>query len=283
MKVLRLKLYQPQAHYRIPFTVRRRHTYPIPPYSTVIGLICNVLGIKDHSEENFRALKTGLSLAIYGNFESMTKEYIWFRNLKTKFHIGRFYLPKNRKFYGIPEHPGGQMPMRIDVLENVKLLIYVYHPDEQVLKILKNAFLNPINRASPLHLGRAEDWIVFDRNPEEAIKIIEIDCTKKEPFYGKFNFYTWIPDPEQGIEFIDENLYDKDKYTRFYRKIKGSSHLITSFYEIKAEVREFIRIPVKLFEQGDFPFDFGRPFDFVKDRELNIPLFFCKMYKEKRV
>jgi CRISPR-associated protein Cas5, N-terminal domain len=47
LKTLRLKIYQPQAHYRVPFTYQRRHTYPIPPYSTVIGLLCNVLGIRN--------------------------------------------------------------------------------------------------------------------------------------------------------------------------------------------------------------------------------------------
>ena len=46
---MRLVIYQPHAHYRVPFTYQRRHTYPIPPYSTVKGLICNVLGIKGYT------------------------------------------------------------------------------------------------------------------------------------------------------------------------------------------------------------------------------------------
>jgi len=41
---LRLQLYQPHAHFRIPFSYQRRHTYPIPPYSTVIGFLSNLLG-----------------------------------------------------------------------------------------------------------------------------------------------------------------------------------------------------------------------------------------------
>ncbi|MGB9677695.1 MAG: CRISPR-associated protein Cas5, partial [Candidatus Ratteibacteria bacterium] len=51
MKVSKLKIYQPQAHYRIPFTYQRKHTYPIPPYSTIIGLLCNVLGIRNYRGE----------------------------------------------------------------------------------------------------------------------------------------------------------------------------------------------------------------------------------------
>lgn len=278
MKLLRLKIFQPHAHYRIPFTFARRHTYPIPPYSTVIGFICNVLGIRDHSNKEFQKLKDGLYLAIYGKFESMTREYIWLRNLEEKSHISRFGSVKNRKIDFIPEHPGGQMPTRIDVLENVSLIIYIYYPEENFLNELASSFKNPEKRIYPLHLGRAEDWIVYDGSPDEAIKIIEIevDENKKKPFYGKFEYYTWIPDPTRAEDHIDKNLYDNN-FAKFYQKVKGSSHLLTSFYKIEDGIRNFIHIPVKLFEQGDFPFDFGKPFKFIIDEELNIPLFLCKM------
>lgn len=275
MKALRLKIFQPHAHYRIPFTFSRRHTYPIPPYSTVIGFICNILGIKSQEDENFKKLKDGLSLAIYGKFESMTREYVWFRNLAKDFHISRFSSENNRIIDYIPEHPGGQMPTRIDVLENVKLIIYIHHPDENFLQNLKSALENPQNRIYPLHLGRAEDWIVFDGSPEAAIKLIEIDKTKKY-FYGVLEYYTWIPDPVRGEKYIDNEWY-LDNFKIFFQKIKGSSHLITSFFQIIDGFRNFEYVPVKLFEQGDFPFYFGKPFRFIMDSELNIPLFFCKM------
>ncbi|MCM8807891.1 MAG: type I-B CRISPR-associated protein Cas5b [Candidatus Omnitrophica bacterium] len=280
MKILRVKIYQPHAHYRIPFTYQRRHTYPIPPYSTVIGLICNILGIKDHFNEDFKKLKEGLSLAIYGKFESMTKEYIWFRNLEKKSHISRFGSAENRMIDQIPEHPGGQMPTRIDVLENVNLIIYAHHNEQAFLNKLEESFKNPEKRIYPLHLGRAEDWVIFDGNPEEAIKIIEVDENDKEPFYGKFEYYTWIPNPERAKEYIDEKIYNDD-FKKIYPKIKGSLHLITSLYELKNGFRNFEHIPVKLFEQGDFPFYFGKPFRFIKDKELDIPLFLCKVSKKE--
>lgn len=276
MKVLRVKIFQPHAHYRIPFTFSRRHTYPIPPYSTVIGFLCNVLGIREQNDEKFKKLKEGLSLAIYGKFESMTREYVWLRNLEISSHKSRFGYPENRVIDQMPEHPGGQMPTRIDVLENVELIIYVFHNDEGFLEKIENALKNPEKRIYPLHLGRAEDWIVFDGSPDEAIKIIEVNENSKKPFYGKFDYYTWIPDPIRGGKYIDTTLYD-DNFEKSYQKIKGSSHLVTSFYEIKDEFRNFEHIPVKLFEQGDFPFYLGKPFEFMTDEKLNIPLFFCKM------
>ncbi|MEO0229209.1 MAG: type I-B CRISPR-associated protein Cas5b [candidate division WOR-3 bacterium] len=275
MKLLRLKIYQPHAHYRIPFTFSRRHTYPIPPYSTVIGLICNVLGIKDQSDSYFQKLKDGLSLAIYGKFGSITKEYVWLRNLNKEYHILRFAHEKNRVTVQISEHPGGQMPTRVDVLEDVNLVIYIHHPDDTLLETLKDSFLNPQNRIYPLHLGRAEDWIIFSGSPSEAIKITEVDEKSMKSYYGRLDYYCWIPNIKYGREFVDEKLFDEN-FSEFIEKISGSSHLITSFYEIKDGFRNFTHIPVKLFEQGDFPLFWGKPFKFIKDNEMNIPLFLCK-------
>lgn len=272
MKILRLKIFQPHAHYRIPFTFSRRHTYPIPPYSTIIGFICNLLGIKNQEEEKFKKLKEGISLAIYGKFESLTKEYLWLRNLEKDSHKDRFGFENNRIIDHIPEHPGGQMPTRIDVLENVSLIIYIYHPQEDFLRELEETFKNPQERVYPLHLGRAEDLLLFEDKPEEAIKIIDITEDKK-PFYGQFEYYTWIPHPSY---LLDRKFYPQE-FEKFFVKIKGSCHFITSFYEIKNGMRNFKYIFVKLFEQGDFPFDFGTPFEFLMDNELNIPLFFAKM------
>jgi CRISPR-associated protein Cas5, Tneap subtype len=174
MKILKLKIYQPTAHYRIPFTFARRHTYPIPPYSTVIGLICNVLGIADQKNENFEKIKNGLSLAIYGEYEFLNREYVWLRNLGIESHKSRFSFTENRTINQMPEHPGGQIPTRIDVLENVRLLIYIKHSDEKLLEEMKNALENPKQRIYPIHLGRAEDSVIF-----EAIDIVELKKKKR--------------------------------------------------------------------------------------------------------
>ncbi len=160
-KILKIKIYQPDAHYRVPFSYQRRFTYPIPPFSTVKGLICNLMGIRDESDELFRKMKEGLSLGIYGRYESLVKEYVWFRNLEKKSHVARFKTVKNRYIDCIPQHPGGQMPVIVDVLHNVNLIIYLYHSDTEFLKEIEVAFENPTKRYSPIHLGRAEDLVDY--------------------------------------------------------------------------------------------------------------------------
>lgn len=275
MKVLKLKIYQPHAHYRVPFTFIRRHTYPIPPYSTVVGLLCNILSIRGHEAEDFNRIKNELHLAVYGRYKSIVREYIWLRNLCKKYHIKRFTTAGNRFKDQVPEHPGGQMPTKIDVLEEVNLLIYIYHHDFSFLEKLAGKLLSPEDRIYPIHLGRAEDWIVFDGGPNESIKIIDVH-EGKSGFLGKLELFTWIPRPSNGVKstYYEPEFYPEN-YGEFYTKIRGSSHLVTSLYRLSNGVRVFSYVPVKLFEGGSFPLFFGRPFKFLVDED--IPLFFVKM------
>ena len=43
MKILKLKLYQETACYKKPFATKVAETYPLPPYSTIIGMFHKIL------------------------------------------------------------------------------------------------------------------------------------------------------------------------------------------------------------------------------------------------
>lgn len=261
-KVLRVKIHQPDAHYRIPFSYRRRFTYPIPPYSTVKGFICNLLGIKNENDEKFIKLKDGLSLAIYGRYENIVKEYIWFRNLEKKSHIGKFNSPSNRIIDKTPQHPGNQIPVKIDVLHNVNLIIYIYHSSDEFLKEIVSAFKDPKERNSVIHLGRSEDWLVF-----EEIKMIELS----ENFVMKIPFFTWLP----SEEFVNQDFMFFDNYKSFFDGINGNIFRLPTFYTIDGNNQRIFSeyITVKLFEGGSF-----RKQKFYCDNELeNLPVIFANI------
>jgi CRISPR-associated protein Cas5t len=182
-KALLIKIFQPTAHYRMPFTYQRRHTYPIPPYSTVIGLLSNLLGIDHQVNEQYKKL-TACKLSVSGRFEQKLTEYIWFRNLSKKSHEKYFGNTENREKNGEVNHIGGQSPMRIDVLENLHVNIHLAG-DENFLLELETYLHNPVNRLEIIHLGRAEDWVVF-----ESIKLVEL---KKSDRDKNYNHFFWIP------------------------------------------------------------------------------------------
>lgn len=198
MKALLIKIYQPTAHYRMPFTYQRRHTYPIPPYSTVIGFLCNMLGIDYQGNELYEKL-IRCKLSISGRFEQKLTEYIWFRNLSKKSHEKYFGSTETREKNGEINHIGGQSPMRIDVLENMHLNIHIAG-DEGFLRELEIYFQNPVNRLEIVHLGRAEDWLVF-----ESIKLIDL---KRSGSDKNYNHFFWIPKHIVASESVD---FDFDK------------------------------------------------------------------------
>ena len=259
LEALKIKIYQPQAQYRMPFAYQRRHTYPLPPYSTVLGFVANVLGIKNEPGKEEPCIEEDCScmyhkfkkikLAICGNFQSKTTEYTWFRNLNKEKHIERFGFEQNRYLSGHIEHIGGQTPCLVDVLNDVNLLVYVYHEDKGFLDKIIQKFENPAGKSSTLHLGRAEDLVVIDKLQKTDLKIREAN--------GNYKNFFWIPE-----------RYFNDKCNIEFEKVNGLIYKLSTFYKIR-EVRIFEYIKAKL-NDGNLA-DISTFFD----EEEDIPVFFA--------
>ena len=65
MKVIRLVLTQNKAHYKKEETVTNKMTYPLPPFSTVIGAIHNACNYKNYHP---------MDLSVQGSFETVGQE-----------------------------------------------------------------------------------------------------------------------------------------------------------------------------------------------------------------
>ena len=205
MKLLKLKIFQPEANYSQPFGYQRRLTYPIPLWSTVKGLVANVLGIKSNPNEfdKFKNILIGIS----GFFETKSREYIWLRNLTKSSHLNYYGDISKREKNSQTGHIGGQAPIFIDILNNVFLTIYFNHPNYDYLIKINKAFQYIEKRDTSLHLGRAEDWFVI-----ESINIIE--C-KKQEINGNFKRFFWIP---ASLNKVSGILF---KMPTFYRIVNG--------------------------------------------------------------
>ena len=66
MKALRLDLFQETACYRKPFAIKISETYPLPPYSTINGLLHRILDAKEYIP---------IRISIQGDYESLVNEY----------------------------------------------------------------------------------------------------------------------------------------------------------------------------------------------------------------
>ncbi|RLG11134.1 type I-B CRISPR-associated protein Cas5 [Candidatus Pacearchaeota archaeon] len=209
MKVLRLHFTLPVAHWRVPFTQQHIHrTYPLPPPSTVLGMIHNVCGCK--KEEKI----LGIDMAIAGKYEFMFYQYQLFRNLANP--VKHAYKEA---------HPGQSMPTQVQLLGNVELYIYLSiqkdvkpknEKEEKVLSLdeIKNYFANP---SVPFIIGRKEDIAVLEDEPV----IIELE-EKPLPFSLQ-KFSCWVP--------VDQNS-----------GLKGVVYLLPFYYEKINDIRNFKKI-----------------------------------------
>ncbi len=265
MNILRLQIYQPQAHYRVPFTYQRRHTYPIPPYSTIIGFLCNVLGYDGMPIEHERLKKTKISIA--GRFESKTTEYTWFRNLSKSAHVERFGRIENRRIGGHVEHIGGQSPILIDVLNDVRLVIHLAHEDHAFLEEIRSSLENPIRRLEVLHLGRAEDWIVI----EELSQVSPLSSFEVRRVDADFRHFFWIPEHLYTHE-AKATVSDFDRY-------EGLRYRLPTFWTVEDYATTQNRHGRRIFDYITVKLSDGllREKRFLFDKECNLPVFLAEI------
>jgi len=264
MHILRLRIYQPQAHYRVPFTYQRRHTYPIPPYSTVIGFLCNVLGIDNQEKDEYKKLRT-IKISIAGRFESKTTEYTWFRNLSK--HVERFGSVENRSIGGHVEHIGGQSPISIDVLNDVRLVIHLAHEDRSFLDRIRSALENPVHRLEILHLGRAEDWIVI----EELSQVSQLSSFEVCRVDADFRHFFWIPEHFYLPEAKD-SASDFDRY-------EGLRYRLPTLWTVEDYARTRNRHGRRIFKYITVKLSDGllKERRFLFDRECKLPVFLADL------
>ena len=147
MKALKVKLYQETAVYRNPVTMEVIECFPLPPPSTVLGFLHNLI--------EARQTIPGIDLSIQGTYESLMRDYQWYK--KKKVERGK----STAKNY----------PIVVNALNGVNLTIHI-RADDKVLEKLHDASLSP---PYFMHLGRAEDIVKF-----EELKFVKVEPKEVE-------------------------------------------------------------------------------------------------------
>lgn len=156
MKYLKIKLFQETACYKKPFAFKVAETYPLPPYSTVIGMFHKILQAKPG--EYFP-----MNISVQGNYESIFSNYQNLRMFKGKDQVT-------------------SMPRNVHQLLNVEILIHVQAEDEIIEKLYENITMGK----ETFTLGRNEDMVRVDE-----IKIIK----EPQISYGMINQYNaYVPE-----------------------------------------------------------------------------------------
>lgn len=176
MKILKLNLFQEAACYKKPFAYKVAETYPLPPYSTVIGMFHKILQAKPG--EYFP-----MNISIQGEFESIFSNYQTLRMFKGKDVVTA-------------------MPRNVHQLLNIKLVIHIEAEDQVIDKIYNNILMGE----ETFTLGRNEDLVRVD-----GIKILKEVKTVTETTLENYNAYVPKAKTNNGINYRLNTVYKIDE------------------------------------------------------------------------
>lgn len=182
MKILKLKLFQETACYKKPFAFKVAETYPLPPYSTVIGMCHKILDANEYHP---------MRVSVQGEYESIFSNYQTLRNYKS--------------------NEITTMPRNVHQLYNVNLILHIESSDE----IVDTLYNNITNGTETFTLGRNEDIVRIDE-----VKIIETpEILEDEHFRLKYNAYVLANSAKNGINYRLNSVYVIENNLRKWEKV----------------------------------------------------------------
>ncbi|ABR48351.1 CRISPR-associated protein Cas5 family [Alkaliphilus metalliredigens QYMF] len=155
-KAVRIKLYQETANYKKPTSFQLKETYPLPPYSTVIGMVHSLCDYKEYKEMN---------ISIQGKYFSKTNDLF----TRYEFKNGMTF-DSTRHQIQVGDFGVGQGVATTELLVEVELLIHIIPTDQDLIQEIEQAFLYPREYPS---LGRREDLAVIN-------EVTVVDISEKE-------------------------------------------------------------------------------------------------------
>ncbi len=199
MKAIRLLAYQKTANYRKPTSVMIKESYPLPPYSTVIGMIHAACGFESY---------VPMKISVAGKYHSSVSEvYTKYEFGNKKYEEGRHQLKirvENEAFYGISRGLG-----TVEMLVDVNLLIHIVPDDETMIETIREGLLNPEIYPS---LGRYEDLLRID-----SVEITELCESSADDDEIELLYDMYLPTDEKdrfggNITHADGTRYRLNKW-----------------------------------------------------------------------
>lgn len=157
MKAIKIIARQTLASYRKPSSLQIKESYPLPPYSTVIGMIHFACGFENYVDMN---------ISIQGKYFSKINE------MYTRYEFKPGYYDSSRHQIKTITNENISTgitvgPANIELLTNIELVIHVQPEDNNLIQTICDGLKMP---KEYLSLGRREDLLII-----EEIKIVDID------------------------------------------------------------------------------------------------------------
>lgn len=213
MKAIRLKIFQNLVNYKLPTSFQLKETYPLPPYSTVIGMVHNACEFTEY---------VPMKVSVQGKYHSIVSEVYY----SYSFAPERLDKDRLKNYVTITKNSNEKQtgvyksPLHQNLLSEVELLIHIVPENQELVEEICEKLTYPHEYLS---LGRREDLIVFGELP----KIVEVEETELEEDLSIKNSYSaYIP-----IEILKEEAVKIGSKEGV--KISGTVYKLTKNYEIK--------------------------------------------------
>lgn len=199
-KAIRLQCFQNLANYRKPSSFIIKETYPLPPYSTVLGMICTACGFKSIEEH---PMKLSIQGTNQGTISELYTRYTFSAGEKYKENRHNVCVKDGEKQYGIVRGIGN-----IELVCENRMVIHIV-PEEKDFDTVYQALLCP---PKYLSLGRYEDLLDVER-------VDVVNLQKKKVAYTKNDIYIPIESEdkiETGSKMTTVYILNKE-----YEVVKG--------------------------------------------------------------
>lgn len=245
-KAIRVRLHQTVANYRKSSSFMVKESYPLPPYSTVIGMIQTACGFKEYHP---------MKLSIQGTNASEFFDY------QTLYTFGPTPFDASRHQIQIPmgdNKPVGvtRGPRPIMLLSDIDLVIHIFPENKEDFDVILNGLRNPVFYPC---LGRREDTVRID-----DVSVVELSKTDSDDDELITTAYpAYLP-----LDYLSDSIR---------KKLSGTVYNLSKCFDIENDFRRW-SVMVKAVH---IPSNFGL-FDEVLDlenvfydSELQTPVFFA--------
>ena len=231
MKVLKIKLKQNQAHYRKEESQKNKMTYPLPPFSTVIGAIHTACGFKKYHPMN---------LSIQGRFQSLYKrpytDYCFLnsimddRGILVKFPNGNLLSSGYTKVASTLKSQGNSFRKNITIDIHEQDLLDEYNGIKDLGEELENFNKIRITKFKNICKLRKKNL-----------------AAKKKKLDKKSDGFKNLGDREKEVKSLEKLVLDRFKEfkeTKIANELNNYACLVTSlkYYEILTNVELIIHI-----------------------------------------
>ncbi|KLE16528.1 type I-B CRISPR-associated protein Cas5b [Clostridium sp. C8] len=216
-RAVRIKLTQDLVNYKKPTSFQLKETYPLPPFSTVIGMVHSLCGYDEYKK---------MKVSVQGRSVSKTNDLY----TRYEFKSGMKY-DETRHQLKVGEFGVSRGVATAELLVDVELLIHIIPEDDSLIEEIEKAFRYPKEYPS---LGRREDLVTI-----EEVKVVSVrNEVPRKSIDGEKSYGAYIPleiinsikmkNSIQGVKFtgtryrLNKNYkpvnYGTEKLPKIFRK-----------------------------------------------------------------